>query len=234
MAVVLGASDGGSASPSASPVGESVDAEPLIRQAAAFRLKYRMAQSIRIPISQVGFHPMNRNGQGVSGQHCEQLLSDVLGYGFDSEEANAGGIVVAAAPSDKTIENYNLAACAGDAQLAPVVMGSIMYGSLSHSHLHQVLKNVAAGVHVDIPEISSGSGALSTELLRQKDAAFADAVVNGLVWEVLSHKMDQEEPKAAGIIQAAMNAKNSVAMLTHEMQCIAAICMMAPSMPAAS
>ena len=153
------------ASEIASSVGEVVD-EPLVRQAAAFRTKYRVSDSLlRLPISQVGFHRHNRDGQPVSGLRCESLLKELLHYGFDVSEANTGGIVVAAGGSD-SIEHFNIGACAGDGKLAPVVTGFIKYGSLSHSHLHQVLKNIAAGVRADVPGICSGDGYLSLELLR--------------------------------------------------------------------
>ena len=104
-----------------------------------------------------------------------------------------------------------------------------MYGTLPHSHLHQVLKNVAAGVTADVSAVASRDGTLSLQVLRMKDSAFANAVDSGMLWEVLSWKMDVEEPSAAGIIQSALNSKNAIALLVHEMQCIAAICRIAPA-----
>ena len=64
------------------------DVEPLTRQAAAFRVKYRRAGGlICFPLQQVGFHPQNRNGQPPNGERCAGLCEDILALGFDREEA---------------------------------------------------------------------------------------------------------------------------------------------------
>ena len=72
------------------------DTGPVITRAAAFRVKYRQHESVRLPISQVGFHPANRDGQPPSSARCVSLLGEILDIGFDVGEANAGGVVVEA------------------------------------------------------------------------------------------------------------------------------------------
>ena len=99
----------------------------------------------------------------------------------------------------------------------------IMYGSLSHSHLNQIFKNVSAGLLLDIASICGPDGRSSVEGLRLADKSFATACENGLQWEVLAHEMMVEEPEACDIIQAACNSKNSVFMMTHEMQLLASL-----------
>ncbi len=67
-------------------------------------------------------------------------------------------------------------------------------------------------------------GNYSLALVRATDTAFASGVDSGLLWEVLSWKMDEEEPDACSIIQAAMNSKGALFMLQHEMQAFARLC----------
>ena len=62
----------------------------------------------------------------------------------------------------------------------------MQFGSLSHSHLNQVLKNVAGGVKYDLPSIVGPDGTLHLDLLAARDPAFAEHVRNGLLWEVLA------------------------------------------------
>ena len=96
----------------ASSVEEAAPTESRVRQAAAYRAKYRVSEVLlRIPISQVGFHPSNRDGQAVSGLRCESLLQDILQVGFDEAEANAGGVVVQANLSEDKICKFNYNAC---------------------------------------------------------------------------------------------------------------------------
>ena len=70
------------------------DMSPIITRAASFRVRYRKHASVRLAISQVGFHPANRDGQPPSSARCVSLLQEITQIGFDVEEANSGGVVV--------------------------------------------------------------------------------------------------------------------------------------------
>ena len=58
--------------------------------------------------------------------------------------------------------------------------------------------------------------------LAAHDAILAEYCAKGLLWEVLSHEINNDE-EALRIIQAACNAKNTVALSAHEMEVINAI-----------
>ena len=131
---------------------------------------------MRLPISQVGFHPANREGQPPSSARCVSLLQEILDIGFDDGEANAGGVVVEAVSTQAELEQFNTEACEGDERLAPVVKGSIRYGALSHNHLSQILKNTVAATVADISQACDGGGKLSLAKLRSVDSAFVAAV----------------------------------------------------------
>ena len=96
----------------------------------------------------------------------------------------------------------------------------MQFGSLSHSHLNQVLKNVAGGVNYDLPSIVGPDGTVHLDLLAARDPAFADHVQNGLLWEVLAWQMEDEEPDACTVVQAALNSKNDTYLVMHEMQAL--------------
>lgn len=144
--------------------------------------------------------------------------------GFDAAEADTNGIVVASRPGQSRIHDWNVASCAGDEFLAEV-SAPISFGSLSHSHLHQIMRNVKFGAKVEgLPAVAEPTtGRLSLEKLKMMDMPFGTAVETGLLWEILDWRIEEEEPSGCAIIQAAMNAKNGIALVRHEMQALAAL-----------
>ena len=205
------------------PPGTDVVDEKSVRRAAALRIKFRRAGGlVRIPVEQVGFHPANRDGQPPNGSRCAVLFKDILEVGFDAEEADNGGIVVEARPGSTVLHDFNKKACDGDSLHAPVVAGTIAYGSLSHSHVHQCLRNIRGGGVCDVPEVSE-LGKFSLAKLKSVDPAFGRAAETGLLWDVLSYAIEDEEPEGCAIIQSAMNSKNSMFLMRHEMQALAAL-----------
>ena len=180
-----------------------------MKKAAALRMKYRRAGgSVVLSCDMVGFHPFNRDGQAPNGERCRALLAEILQFGFDAAEANHEGVAVADEPGSSYIHDFNFKACEADELLALVVAAKcIRVGSLSHSHLHQVLRNVRAGVKCGLPGVCTADASLSLELLRSVDEAFAVAADSGLRWEVLEPAMLREEPEAAITIQSALHSK---------------------------
>ena len=55
----------------------------------------------------VGFHPENRNGDPPNGERCADLFQMIFKAGFDSEEANTNGVVVAQRPASTSISDFN-------------------------------------------------------------------------------------------------------------------------------
>ncbi len=71
-----------------------------------------------------------------------------------AEESDNGGVVVEARPGSTVLHDFNQNACDGDSFNVPVVTGTIAFGSLWHSHLHQCLRNVRGGGVCSVPEVS--------------------------------------------------------------------------------
>ena len=169
----------------------------------------------------IGFHPSNRNGQPPSGERCVALLLEILTSGFDPAEADCNGVLVQETPGNTLIGDYNTKACEGNDQLASSVEGMAMnYGSLSHSHLNQVFKNILARLSIAGAKITNQLGHLDLKLLEEVDQVFAKYCADGLLWDILSYKIQTEEPEALNIIQAACNSKNAIALIPHEIEAI--------------
>ena len=150
------------------------------------------------------------------------MFKEVLAVGFDAEESDNGGVVVEAKTGSTVLHDFNKKACDGDPFNVPVVTGLITYRSLSHSHLHQCLRNVRGGGVCSVPEVSK-LGKLSLAKLKTGDPAFGHAAETGLCWDILSYAIEVEEPDGCAIIQSAMNSKNGMFLLRHEMQALAAL-----------
>ena len=194
---------------------------PVIKRAAALREKYkRGTDSMVVPVEQVGFHPANRNNVPPNGSRCNSLCDEILEIGFDIEEANTFGVVVAEGPGLTTFLDYNKQACAQDEYLVDVNGSYLGYASLSHSHLNQILKNIKLGGVGKVTKITRGDGRLSAEMLRELDESFYRAVMTGLKWEILEYAIMTEEPEACECIQAALSSKNGLYMMAHEMQAL--------------
>ena len=84
----------------------------VIKMACIYRQKYRMGPKVRLQPFMLGCHPKNRGGVKLSGLQVTKLLIELLERGFDSEEADCGGIVIESKMS--MVMDYNVAACDGD------------------------------------------------------------------------------------------------------------------------
>ena len=95
----------------------------------------------------VGFDPENRDGIPINGGRCDALLGDICAMGFDTAEANHDNICVQVKPGDQFVADFNRCVCAGSEMLADIPDGgdTISFGKLSHSYLHQTIKNILGG-----------------------------------------------------------------------------------------
>lgn len=196
----------------------------LVQQSIALRAKYKVSDVLtRVSPIHIGFHPANRNGEPPSAERCVTLLNDILVSGFDPSEADCNGVLVQELPGQTSIHAFNQQSCEGQDQLAHSVEGQmIAYGSLSHSHLNQVFKNILAKLPLGIEKITL-NGKCEIGLLADHDPVFAKYCREGLLWDVLSHAIMTEEPEGLNIIQAACNSRNALVMIPHEMEAIASV-----------
>jgi hypothetical protein len=184
------------------------------------RHKYKLKHRKRISPKLVAAHPSNRKGIGPNGQRCGELLGKHLLGHFNPEEADHDCVAVECAPGSDSFTKFNQDHARGDSSLADV-RGHIQFGTLGHTHVNQVLRNVLCGATCSLDicsKVLDRDGRLSLDLVRSQDAELASCCEVGLEWEVLSHMMDIEEPNAADLISRALNMKNSSCMQSHEME----------------
>ena len=198
-----------------------------IKRAAALRSKYRVPQSDAKPTALspklVAQHMWNRGGCAINGNRCDELLLTVLTH-YDREEANHGAVCVEEQPNGSFIRDYNKVKTAGDAALAAVTDQAIPFGSLGASHINQVLRNIVYGAKTElVPAAADESGKLSLERVGFHDSALAEACVDGLKWDILSFRLEQEEPDGVSCIVAALNERQAAQMMNHEMESIKAL-----------
>jgi hypothetical protein len=193
----------------------------LILRAAAFRRQFRVsAEPVRLPPFSVGFHPQNRGGQPPNPLTVLNLAKAILKTGFCDQEADCNGVCVQAKPGDLKIHTFNIKNCDGSLMMAATLNGqTISHGSLSHSHLHQVLKNFAAALKLPLSDIIDKDGRVNLQLLEKHDEVFAKYCKLGLLWDVMHHDIN-DHVEVMDTIQAALNSKNALALVPSEMEAL--------------
>ena len=204
----------------------------IIKQSLCFRAKYKVGKKVMSPLSVVP-HPGNRGGEPVKSLRTMQLNGTVVKAGYDSVEANCSAVAVEEKPA---VAGGNGTSFQDDFQKKTITdpdmlpRGSGIAGSLSHSHLNCAMRNILGGkrgCECDDPTKCGGCGSssilektgnYSLEKLETYDSTWAQECYSGLEWEVLSWKMDVEEPEAALVISIALNKKNEAAMKTGHLE----------------
>ena len=144
--------------------------------------------------------------------------------GWDEDEANFENVCVQARPDDASapagLFRFNKEACDASPMLASLEVDSLSYGTFSHSHLHQCLKNINGGAVAHLPAAFCTDGKLNLELVAMRDPSLAQACRQGLKWEIL-HWRIRDHPGALRNIQGACNRKGASQMRETEVQTIA-------------
>ena len=207
-----------------------------IKQSICFRAKYKVDSSKVLSPLLVVPHPKNRGGDQVRSLRTMQLVGSVTVEGYDPIEANCNAVAVQDKPAvaggsghyfqDEFEKKVKL-----DPDMAERGLGMVAtVGSLSHSHWNCGMRNILCSKKgCECPEgktqcgcgsqpILDHNGNYSLEKLRVYDNEWAQGCLCGVDWEVLSWKMDVEQPDAAQIISIALNKKNEVAMKTGHLE----------------
>ena len=82
------------------------------------------------------------------------LASEILRDGFDPGEADNHAILVQESPGSRRIHDYNVTSCANQNNMTSVVDGQILcFGTLSSSHVNQLLKNLRSGLSMGVASV---------------------------------------------------------------------------------
>lgn len=217
-------------------------------KAVAFRVKYRKYDSFgnvlreRTEVRRFGTHQGNRSGVYPAGVRCQGLCHDVFYTGFVKEEVDHMCIAVEEVPHDHVLSRgkdwvsglkYNQSKCADDALLMECYLPPNDKADrllLSHNHIMLVCRAFQAKAQWNLPAITEkklvfcdGDGRLSITAVaaHANGVQFAQMMIDGVMCEVLSFKIDIEEPGAAAIISLACNTGNAMAMRTTELTAMA-------------
>ena len=206
----------------------------------AYRVKYRKTYTVesktqrftRLLPRQLCVHLKNRGGVYPNENAVRDLGVSLLNEYFLQEEADHLGVCVEEIPSaDRelgylTYEEYNLGRSNATTYLNGIFEGNdFSHGCLAHNHLLCVLLAWMTGAKWDLYN-EDGSPRLCDEnghLLISAVAECANAkemittIKEGLKMEVLSWKINVEEPKACSIIAQALNKGNAIALRTAEL-----------------
>jgi hypothetical protein len=222
----------------------------IVTAAMAWRVKYRKLDDngkvVRkhIPIQNMGVHPRNRGGIYPAGIRCKSLCQELLTNGFLKEECNHVGIAVEEVPYENVIQRgpdyqsmrcFNVVHSSKDELLSScfdALHDDVRAGLLAHNHVMLVLRAFLTGAKWDMrDETSKGiiycddAGRLSIPAVAaHNNAREMEQVLNeGLFAEILSWKMDLEEPTAASIISQALNKGHAMALHTTEITAVAVL-----------
>ena len=221
-----------------------------VRQAMAWRVKYRVKSESgqskrRLPLQMLGVHPQNRGGVYPQGNVVKTLGIRLAGLGYSQEDADHQGVAVEQPPRDEknpdsavaeSYGEYNRRKCSGQPLLKSCfgVESNVTYGMLSHNHLLLLLLCWANSAKWELEDKEQGllgkalnaEGRLDVDTAVAADGNFAELkaiVTQGLLVEVLSWKINVEEPGACAVISAALNSANQVALRTTEITAISVL-----------
>ena len=221
----------------------------LIRKAMAFRVKYRLvgengSLKRRLPLRIMGVHPENRGGVYPQAGAVRQLGIELVKAGFNQEEADHQGVCVEDIPAKELSEvadssavaesyqEYNRRRCAGSSYLEKCfVESNVLYGTLSHSHLLLVCLSWLGGAQWELQGADKALFTLdATDRLNLQAAVAVENLQElcrtcqeGFLMEVLSWKINTEEPTACSLISKALNTANEVALKTTELTAVAVL-----------
>jgi len=166
----------------------------------------------------------------------KELTGDIAVDGCDVIEATMNAVAVQAMPDEErknrkisnTYQSDYEEKTKADPDMAPRLQSLIaIAGSLSHSHFNCLCRNILDGrsgcecdgsvvteCQCKNKQILRKDGKYDLERIKARDKAWYDLIKAGIPWEMLTWRMEIEEPDAARIISIALNKKNEFAMKT--------------------
>jgi hypothetical protein len=223
----------------------------LMVAAMAYRVKYRKVDSdgktirIHVRVDSMGVHKKNRGGVYPAGVRCKSLVVEVVQAGFLKEEVSHVCIAVEEVPLEEFIRGgshvslrasaYNAEQSGKDELLCTCFAepyDEVRHPMLSHNHMMLILRAFLSRAKWDLPRCEEkgitfcdDDGRLSVTAVAASanGKELGEVLVEGIPSEVLSWKMDVEQPDAASIISQALNHPQQMAMRTSELTAVAVL-----------
>jgi len=222
----------------------------VVTAAMAWRVKYRKIDSkgkavrIHLPISSLGVHPRNRGGPYPAGVRCKSLCLETIDTGFNLEEVNHAVVAVEEVPPEHirsrgedwvSASTYNIKASRQDELLCTCFSepyNTVHHTLLAHNHIMLVIRAFLTKAQWNIqPILAKGlhfcddEGKLSVAAVaaHENGKQIAQVLQEGIFSEILSWRMDVEEPTAASVISQALNKAHALALVTTELTAISVL-----------
>ncbi|CAJ1395624.1 unnamed protein product [Effrenium voratum] len=167
----------------------------------------------RLPPQQVGVHPCNRDGLGLSSADVHSLLDEIIDVGFVASRVHAVAVEIA----DDSVRKWNEELVHASAKLGALQGDKLKAVSLSASHTNFALRLLAQEVEHE-SDLVSVQGKLSMARLQQRDRAFYEAALHGLEWSVISKDVAEAFPELLHYVQTQGNA--TLSRGEHELQVV--------------
>ncbi len=224
----------------------------IFQRANALRSRFRTGDKVRLPVLMLAPHTGNRGGHYPQQERVRELAVKIFLAGFTQAEADHEGVCVQMYPAQElvlrkkedpkfqTYTEYNLEKATG--HLAACFDRScgtdVAYGTCSHSHLCLVLRACALGAKWPIPQgmeftedesarlkrVLDKDGNLDMAAVAEHDPVAKKLVQGGMLMEVLSWKIMDEEPTGASLISQSLNKGADFALRTTELTALRVLC----------
>ncbi|CAK9065232.1 unnamed protein product [Durusdinium trenchii] len=178
--------------------------------------KHGLVRTSQLRPDEVGRHPMNRDGFGLSPHDVHALVDGLSEVGWDSRETNP----ICGEISDHAMAlGFNEAlATSSRGLLSPVQSTQMRYASLANSHTNAALRCLAHEVaHTETECALVLEGRLSMARAKSHDPQLFKAAQEGMVWRVIAREA-LEIHGVAQLIQSASNTSGHLQRGEHEWQ----------------
>ena len=184
----------------------------LIDEMMLIAVRCGAVRTLRLGVDDVGVSPFNRNKKLLSGRDVHTLASNLAKVGFSWQRCGPQrAIAMQENPRTKEIAAATTKLCE-DPLIAPMGKAMPLAGSLGCGHLNQSLRLHKHKHHTPIVDLQEHGGArLDTDRLCADDPQLRKARDEGLVWQMIEYRLQEQYPDLSGFISSALNVENAVA-----------------------
>ena len=161
----------------------------------------------------MGIHNKNRQGKKMIDVTMQKKGNKVTNVGFRLELCGPKDRAFAfeVNPLNNNIEDHTIAVTSSSDKFANYSRGVIRGGSVGCGHLNQFLAAVRDGAESCYPELCNhGDNRLSKDIVAKDNAAYADAIDNGITWYMFKYQLEVDYPEFPAILQRALNVEHHV------------------------
>ena len=165
-------------------------------------------------------HPENRSKLGVNAFNAHRIGAYIKRVGADLQElkkATAFELCPVDPHKSRQLE-FNKNLVARSAGMLASLSGGERYLTVGCGHTGQVCKAIDAGCKTPQPTLADASGHMNSQALTKDDRQLHTMVNKGWAWTVLPWQCELTWPKLPNLAQRALNASNSVASQSSELE----------------